>query len=143
MVLPVSDVDRAKRFYQSLGWRLDGDLIISDEFRVVQFTPPGSLTSIRCGTGIKDASLGSALSLDLVVQNVAAARAIFWPAVWTSARYSTGEVASPITTARLIACQAPIRSDGLISRLLPSTTPMATAGCCRRSHSVCLDANRV
>jgi len=79
VVLPVSDVDRAKRFYQSLGWRLDGDLIISDEFRVVQFTPPGSLTSIRCGTGIKDASLGSALSLDLVVQKVAAARAIFWP----------------------------------------------------------------
>jgi catechol 2,3-dioxygenase-like lactoylglutathione lyase family enzyme len=75
VVLPVSDVDRAKRFYQSLGWRLDGDLIISDEFRVVQFTPPGSLTSIRFGTGIKDASLGSALSLDLVVQNVAAARA--------------------------------------------------------------------
>jgi catechol 2,3-dioxygenase-like lactoylglutathione lyase family enzyme len=75
VVLPVSDVDRAKRFYQSLGWRLDADLMISPEFRVVQFTPPGSQASIRFGTGVKEATPGSAVSLDLAVQDVDAARA--------------------------------------------------------------------
>ena len=51
VVIPVSDVDRAKRFYGGLGWRLDADLASGNEFRVVQFTPPGSPCSIRFGTG--------------------------------------------------------------------------------------------
>ena len=51
VVIPVSDVDRAKRFYGDLGWRLDADFVVGNEFRVVQFTPPGSPCSIHFGTG--------------------------------------------------------------------------------------------
>ena len=51
VVIPVSDVDRAKRFYGGLGWRLDADFVVGDAFRVVQFTPPGSPCSIHFGTG--------------------------------------------------------------------------------------------
>ena len=51
VVIPVSDVDRAKRFYCDLGWRLDADFVVGNEFRVVQFTPPGSPASIHFGTG--------------------------------------------------------------------------------------------
>jgi catechol 2,3-dioxygenase-like lactoylglutathione lyase family enzyme len=75
IVLPVSDVDRAKHFYQNLGWRLDGDLRPADDFRVVQFTPPGSLASIRFGTGIKDAAPGLGVNLTLAVQDLDTTRA--------------------------------------------------------------------
>ena len=51
VVIPVSDVERAKRFYGGLGWRLDADFVVGDAFRVVQFTPPGSPCSIHFGTG--------------------------------------------------------------------------------------------
>jgi len=74
-LLPVSDVDRAKAFYQQLGWRLDADFVISDDFRVLQFTPPGSPTSIIFGKGIRDVVPGSGERMLLVVQNVDAARA--------------------------------------------------------------------
>jgi catechol 2,3-dioxygenase-like lactoylglutathione lyase family enzyme len=74
-ILPVSDVDRAKAFYQKLGWRLDADFSISDEFRVLQLTPPGSPASIIFGKGVKDATPGAAMRLVLVVQDVDAARA--------------------------------------------------------------------
>ena len=60
VVIPVSDVDRAKRFYGSLGWRVDADFVIGDAFRVVQFTPPGSPCSIHFGTGVTSAVPGSA-----------------------------------------------------------------------------------
>jgi catechol 2,3-dioxygenase-like lactoylglutathione lyase family enzyme len=73
--IPVSDVERAKRFYDSLGWRLDADFIVGDEFRVVQFTPPGSPSSIHFGTGITSATPGSASGLYLVVSDIEAARA--------------------------------------------------------------------
>jgi catechol 2,3-dioxygenase-like lactoylglutathione lyase family enzyme len=75
VVIPVSDVDRAKRFYGNLGWRLDADLAISDQFRIVQFTPPGSPCSIQFGTGITPAAPGSAKGLYLVVSDIEAARA--------------------------------------------------------------------
>ena len=52
VVIPVSDVDRAKSFYSKLGWRLDADFAGADDFRVIQFTPPGSLCSIQFGKGI-------------------------------------------------------------------------------------------
>ncbi|HEY8506878.1 MAG TPA: VOC family protein [Steroidobacteraceae bacterium] len=58
--IPVSDVDRAKRFYSDLGWRLDGDFTVGDEFRGVQFTPPGSHCSIHFGKGVTDATPGAA-----------------------------------------------------------------------------------
>src|SRR5687768_12447060 len=67
VVLPVSDVDRAKQFYESLGWRLDADFPIRDDFRVVQLTPPGSPASIIFGTGITAAEPGSAEALVLAV----------------------------------------------------------------------------
>ena len=74
VTLPVSDVDRAKRFYQSLGWRLDADLSAGD-FRAVQLTPPRSQCSIHFGTGITSAEPGSVQRLELVVEDIDAARA--------------------------------------------------------------------
>jgi len=75
VVIPVADVDRAKRFYGGLGWRLDADFVVGDAFRGVQFTPPGSSCSIHFGTGITSAVPGSASGNYLVVPDVAAARA--------------------------------------------------------------------
>jgi catechol 2,3-dioxygenase-like lactoylglutathione lyase family enzyme len=74
VVIPVSDVDRAKRFYQSLGWRLDADFAFDNGFRVVQFTPPGSGCSVQFGTNITSAAPGSAKGLYLVVSDIDAAR---------------------------------------------------------------------
>lgn len=75
IVLPVSDVGRAKAFYDSLGWRLDADFAVGEDFRVVQYTPPGSPASIHFGTGVTQAPPGSATGLFLVVPDLAAARA--------------------------------------------------------------------
>jgi catechol 2,3-dioxygenase-like lactoylglutathione lyase family enzyme len=75
VVLPVSDVDRAKEFYVGLGWRLDADFVDGDDFRVVQLTPPGSPCSIIFGTGITTAAPGSADGLYLVVDDIEAAHA--------------------------------------------------------------------
>ena len=74
VIIPVSDVDRAKRFYGSLGWRLDADFAFDNGVRVVQFTPPGSGCSIQFGTNITSASPGSAQDLYLVVSDIEAAR---------------------------------------------------------------------
>jgi catechol 2,3-dioxygenase-like lactoylglutathione lyase family enzyme len=75
VAIPVSDVDRAMRFYQNLGWRLDADFAFDNSFRVVQFTPPGSGCSIQFGTNITSAAPGSAQNLYLVVSEIEAARA--------------------------------------------------------------------
>ncbi|HET8915892.1 MAG TPA: VOC family protein [Propionibacteriaceae bacterium] len=75
VTLPVSDVDRAKSFYQSLGWRLDADLVFGDDIRGVQFTPPHSACSISFGKGLTTAEPGSAQRLQLVVSDIDAARA--------------------------------------------------------------------
>ena len=75
VVIPVSDVDRAKTFYGDLGWRLDADFVNGDSFRVVQFTPPGSPASIHFGKGLTTAAPGSAQLLYLVVSDIEAARA--------------------------------------------------------------------
>ena len=74
VVIPVTDVDRAKAFYGQLGWRLDADFAFDNGFRVVQFTPPGSPCSIQFGTKITSAVPGSAHGLYLVVSDIAAAR---------------------------------------------------------------------
>ena len=74
VVIPVSDVDRAKRFYGSLGWRLDADFAFDNGFRVVQFTPPGSGCSVQFGTNITSAAPGSAQGLYLIVADIEAAR---------------------------------------------------------------------
>ena len=75
VVIPVSDVDRAKSFYSKLGWRLDADFVAGESFRVVQFTPPGSPTSIHFGKGLTSAAPGAAQNLYLVVSDIEAARA--------------------------------------------------------------------
>ena len=75
VVLPVADVDRAKDFYKTLGWREDADLVTGADYRVVQLTPPGSPCSVIFGTGLTSAAPGSAEGLQLVVSDVDAARA--------------------------------------------------------------------
>lgn len=74
VVIPVSDVDRAKDFYGRLGWRLDADFAFDNGFRIVQSTPPGSGCSIQFGSGLTSAAPGSAEGLYLVVSDIEAAR---------------------------------------------------------------------
>ena len=74
VVIPVSDVDRAKGFYGSLGWRLDADIAAGDDFRLIQFTPPGSGCSVQFGTNMTSAAPGSAQDLYLIVSDIEAAR---------------------------------------------------------------------
>src|SRR3954470_15864784 len=74
VVIPVSDVDRAKEFYGRLGWRLDADYDSGDDIRVIQFTPPGSGCSVIFGKNVTTAAPGSAQGLYLIVADVAAAR---------------------------------------------------------------------
>src|SRR5712672_1020595 len=74
VVIPVSDVDRAKRFYGGLGWRLDADFAAGDDFRVIQFTPPGSGCSVIFGKNVTAAAPGSAQGLYLIVSDIDAAR---------------------------------------------------------------------
>jgi catechol 2,3-dioxygenase-like lactoylglutathione lyase family enzyme len=75
VVLAVSDVDRAKGFYEGLGWRLDADLAVDAGYRVVQLTPPGSGCSIIFGTGVTSATPGSSEGLQLSVYDIDEARA--------------------------------------------------------------------
>ena len=82
VVIPVSDVDRAKRFYAALGWRLDIDFAASKQYRVVQLTPPGSVCSIIFGSGITAAAPGSVQGLHLIVSDIESARAdMIWRGV--------------------------------------------------------------
>ena len=74
VVIPVSDIDRAKRFYGGLGWRLDADFAAGDDFRVIQFTPPGSSGSVIFGKNVTAAAPGSAQGLYLIVSDIKAAR---------------------------------------------------------------------
>ena len=75
VVIPVSDVDRAKEFYRRLGWRLDADFASGDDWRVIQFTPPGSGCSVIFGKHVTAAAPGSARGLYLIVSDIEAARA--------------------------------------------------------------------
>ena len=75
VVIPVADVDRSKDFYKTLGWRLDADFVVSENFRVVQFTPPGSEASIIFGQRTSSAAPGSVQGLYLIVYDIEAARA--------------------------------------------------------------------
>src|SRR5919107_5293953 len=74
VTVPVADVDRAKRFYQSLGWRMDIDLVVGDDFRQVQMTPPHSQCSIHFGKGITAMEPGCLDKLYLAVKDIDAAR---------------------------------------------------------------------
>ena len=75
VVIPVADVDRAKRFYQGLGWRVDADFASGDDWRLVQLTPPGSPCSVMIGKGFTAAAPGSVQGTFLVVDNLESARA--------------------------------------------------------------------
>ena len=74
VLIPVSDVDRAKEFYLSLGWRLDADVAAGDDFRLIQFTPPGAGCSVQFGTNLTSAAPGSAQGLYLIVSDIEAVR---------------------------------------------------------------------
>src|SRR5258705_1865797 len=74
VVIPVSDVDRAKRFYGGLGWRLDADFASGDDWRVIQFTPPGSPSSVIFGKNVTAAAPRSPQGLYLIVSDIKAAR---------------------------------------------------------------------
>jgi catechol 2,3-dioxygenase-like lactoylglutathione lyase family enzyme len=74
VIVPVSDVERAKRFYGELGWRLDADFDSGEDFRVIQFTPPGSVCSVIFGKNVTAAAHGSAQGLYLIVSDIQAAR---------------------------------------------------------------------
>jgi catechol 2,3-dioxygenase-like lactoylglutathione lyase family enzyme len=74
VVIPVADVDRAKTFYTGLGWRLDADVVVGDDVRLIQCTPPGSACSIQFGTNLTSAAPGSAQGLYLAVSDIEAAR---------------------------------------------------------------------
>jgi len=74
VVIPVADVDRAKSFYASLGWRLDGDFVAGNDWRVIQFTPPGSGCSVIFGKNVTSAAAGSARGLYLIVSDITTAR---------------------------------------------------------------------
>ena len=134
VVIPVSDVERAKRFYGDLGWRLDPDFVVGDAFWVVQFTPPGSPCSIHFDTGVTSAVPGSACNLYLVVSDIEAARAEL---------VDRGVVVSEVfhragPGKRLSA--AGIRSSVVTPRSPRSAIRTTTAGCCRRSLCDCPDA---
>jgi len=75
IVIPVSDVDRAKQFYKNLGWREDAEFVADENFRIIQLTPPGSACSIIFGHGVTSAAPGSVQNLVLAVTDVEAARA--------------------------------------------------------------------
>jgi catechol 2,3-dioxygenase-like lactoylglutathione lyase family enzyme len=74
VVIPVSDVDRAKEFYGGLGWRLDADVAPADDIRLIQFTPPGSGCSVQFGTNLTSAAPGAAQGLYLIVADIDGAR---------------------------------------------------------------------
>ena len=140
VVIPVSDVDRAKAFYAGLGWRLDADFAFDNGFRVVQFTPPGSPASVQFGTNITTAEPGSAQGLYLVVSDIQAARdelaahgveisEVFHP-VEPGAQFVPGQRIGPGHRPAPTTAPATALSP-------PSPTPTATPGCCRRSPLGC------
>ena len=98
VLIPVSDVDRAKEFYARLGWRLDADYDNGSDFRVIQFTPPGSGCSVIFGRNVTAATPGSAQGLYLIVSDIEAARKQLLVAAFKSARCSTA--AATCTPAR-------------------------------------------
>ena len=130
VVIPVSDVDRAKHFYSKLGWRLDADFVVGDAFRGVQFTPPGSACSIHFGTGITPAVPGSAQGLFLVVSDIGAARAEL-----LARGIDVGEVfhRAPGESPRA----ARIPRGEVTPRTRHSAIRTATAGCSRKSPRDC------
>ena len=128
VTVPVSDVDRSKRFYQSLGWRLDADIAVGDSFRVVQLTPPHSACSVAFGNGVTTGEPGSVKRLLLAVYDINEARADLVGAASRSASCSTWPAAR---------CPARTRRAAPTRRTRRSATRTETGGCSRRSRPGC------
>ena len=146
VVIPVSDIDRAKEFYQRLGWRLDADFATDDkDFRVVQFTPPGSGCSVIFGKRVTGATPGSSQGLYLIVSDIEAARKDLQDRGIDVSEvfHSRGRSVCRAPTSRICLVSAasavPTRSMAAIVRSLRSMIPTATAGCFRRSPRGCRD----
>jgi len=116
VIIPVADVDRAKRFYGSLGWRLDADYAFDNGFRVVQFTPPGSGCSSQFGTNITSAAPGSAQDLYLVVSGIEAARNELAAGGVEISEVFQPRIARALINTNLVSRQC---GDGLAVRLVP------------------------
>ena len=130
-IIPVSDVDRSKEFYQRLGWRLDDDVVPFDGLRIVQFTPPGSGASVTFGAGLTSAAPGSAggglIVPDIVAaHNELAGRGIEVSEIWHGPPFPPRH-GSPV----------PTPSAPATGRSAPSPIPTAIRGWCRRSRRGC------
>src|SRR6185369_243079 len=135
VVIPVTDVDRAKEFYAKLGWRLDADFRFDNGFRIVQFTPPGSGSSIQFGTNVTTAAPGAAQNSYLVVSDILAARdQLAARGVEVTEVFHNAEAGANFqpngSSARL---NGPSPDHASSAPTPPSPTRTATAGCCRRS----------
>jgi len=131
--VPVSDVDRAKAFYEKVGWRLDIDYAPNEKFRVIQFTPPQSHASIIFGRGITTTKTGSA-GLVLAVDDVDTARADLMARgakVSEAFHYASGRSTTP---RRIRASLGATRKVGPITRLPRLRIQTETAGSCRKSR---------
>ena len=142
VVIPVSDVDRAKEFYGSLGWRLDADFAAGEDFRVIQFTPPGSGCSVIFGKNVTAAAPGSAQGLYLIVSDIEAARdeligrGIEISEVFHEAGGVYVGTDEPYLFGRLRA-SGPDPEHRSTARSPRSVIRTATAGCSRRSRRGC------
>jgi catechol 2,3-dioxygenase-like lactoylglutathione lyase family enzyme len=142
IVIPVSDVDRAKEFYRRLGWRLDAESAGGDDFRVMQFTPPGSGASVIFGKSVTSAAPGSAQGLYLIVSDIEAAqqdllrRGVEVSEVFHGDAASTLARTSP-TCSGGIGSAVRIPSIAVTARSHRFVIPTATAGCCRKSRLGC------
>jgi len=130
-IIPVSDVDRAKQFYQRLGWRLDADDAPLEGLRIVQFTPPGSGVSVTFGTGLTTAAPGSAEG-GLIVSDIEAAHAAWSAAASTPARSGTAR-----RSRSRRGSPAPTPTGPATGRSAPSPIRTATRGWSRRSPRGC------
>jgi predicted enzyme related to lactoylglutathione lyase len=137
VVLPVSDVDRAKRFYGGLGWRLDADFANGDDLRVVQLTPPGSPCSVIFGKNVTAGAPGSVRDLMLIVRDIEAARAQLIGCGADVSPVFHDAAASSTMPARTHACRAPTPRGAPTAAGPRSAIRTATAGCCRRSPRGC------
>ena len=142
VVIPVSDVDRAKAFYASLGWRVDADFTADDDYRVIQFTPPGSGCSVIFGNNVTAAAPGSAQGLYLIVSDIDAARNdLVRRGVQVSEAFMARPMRTPEPTSHIclagFGSMARIPNTTATVRSPPSMIRTATAGYSRRSRSDC------
>ena len=139
VVIPVADVDRAKKFYANLRWRLDADFPFDNGFRIVQFTPPGSGCSIQFGTKITSAAPGSAHGLYLIVSDIQAAHdELVALGVKVSEVFHAGTPGAqfqPDGTSGRIGGPAPDHAS--YGSFATFSDPTITGGCCRRSLPGC------